>query len=321
MADIDWDKINLAVRDQILGKVEDQVFQDFVLFNRMRMRGIKKKGGRKLSVKVSVGRNTNVMSYKGHQELNRDPMNPFEEMLFDWRLYSAAINISGHERLLVEGTDLALFEMIEEEVANAKSSLAERLNEDAYLDGTGGEGIESDIDGLANIIDDGTNYGTIGGLSRTTYPVLAAGYYANAGVDRPLTYKLANRSQSAGLAGARGLPTMALTTPDLLDKLKETMQPHQIVSDTSKPSLGFPNVLVNQTPVFADTYCTAGRFYWINEKVTELITHTKRDFLFVPFREPTGQDAAVAYIWWAGNLVCRKPAANVQLRDLDEESI
>ena len=27
MADIDWDKINLAVRDQILGKVEDQVFR------------------------------------------------------------------------------------------------------------------------------------------------------------------------------------------------------------------------------------------------------------------------------------------------------
>ncbi len=321
MADIDWDKINLAVRDQILGKVEDQVFQDNVLLNRMKQRGLKKRGGRKLAVKITTSRNTNVMSYKGHQELNRDPMNPFKEMLFDWRLYSVAINISGHERLLVEGTDLALFEMIEEEVTNAKSSLAERLNEDMYLDGSGGEGIESDIDGLANIIDDGTNYDDIGGLSRTTYDVLEAGYYANGGVDRPLTYKLANRSHSASLAGGAGKATMGLTTPDLLDKLKETLQPHQLVSDMSKPSLGFPNVLLNQVPVFADTYCTAERLWWINEKVTELITHTKRDFIFVPFREPTGQDAAVAYIWWAGNLVCRKPRANVQVRDIDEESI
>lgn len=316
--EIDWDKISEATRDQILGDVEDQVFTENVLLNRMKMRGIKKKGGEKLTVKCYISANSGAQSYAGRSTLNTDPISPFIKLQYDWKLYSVPINVSGHERLINQGSEQAIFDIIEEETDIAKLSLAEKLNEDMYLDGTGNGSL--DIDGLANIVDDGTNYDLIGGQSRTTYAVLEAQYFANAGVDRQLTYKLANRSHSATLNHGKRA-SMGLTTVDLLDKLKETLQPHQIVSDTSKPSLGFPNILVNQVPLFADEYCTAERLFWIQERDLFLVTHTNRDFIFVPFREPTNQDAAVAYIWWAGDLVCRKPKTSAVVLDLDEETI
>lgn len=316
--DIDWNKISVSTRDQIIGNVEDQIFQDNVLLNRMQMRGIKKKGGAHLAVNCRVNKNDTVMSYVGAEDLNTDPQLPAVKAVFNWKLYSAAINLSGQELLINEGSDMALFDLIGEETEDCKMSLAERVNTDMYLDGSGNG--SKNIDGLANLIDDATNYATFGGLSRNTYTTLRAHYFANSAVNRQLTYKLANRSHTSTLAGGRGKATMGITTPNLFDKLKETLQPHQIVSDTSAPSMGFPNILVNQVPLYADTYATANRLWWINEKTLFLVTHVKRDFIFVPFRQPTKQDAAVAYIWWAGNLFCNAPKANAQVRDLDEEA-
>lgn len=314
----DWSKISVATNEMFIEKkVEDSVFSSNVLLDLLRRKGIKKKGGSQISQPVNLGRNTNVGSYYGHDILSNDPMETLAKATLEWSQYYGAVNISGREQRINEGSPEAIFDLIDTELEVVKESLMECMTQDVFGDGTGNGG--KDLDGLLEAIDDGTNYATYEGINGSTYTSWKANYFANGGTGRALTLQLLGRARSATLSKGQKA-NVGVTTVALLDKLTELVTPLTIVAESAqKPNIGFDSVTFQRTPVFADENCPAGRFFWLQLRDIQLVVHPSCDFLFVPFAKPINQDAQVAYILWMGNLFCKRRNSHAQIRDLDAD--
>ena len=78
-------------------------------------------------------------------------------------------------------------------------------------------------------------------------------------------------------------------------------------------SAGFTNILVDNIPFVVDPHVDNGpnasnsRIYALNENVINLVVSPRADFYLEDFQKPVNQDAMVAMILWAGNLVNMAP--------------
>ncbi|MHB8603593.1 MAG: hypothetical protein ACYC9R_13240, partial [Nitrosotalea sp.] len=80
--------------------------------------------------------------------------------------YSANVTIVGTDAL-ANNTARKVIDLVEVEMGSRAQDMADSLGTIFY-----GGGIGTDPNGLAILVDDGTNYATIGGLSRSTYTTL-----------------------------------------------------------------------------------------------------------------------------------------------------
>ena len=138
--------------------------------------------------------------------------------------------------------------------------------------------------GLQAIVDDGTNAGTIGGASRTTYTALNATYTSSAGT--MTLAKLATLDSAASKGSEVGaMPNLNATTFTIWDLYETLLEPTTVSNYNSN---GFPmlsirgeNVVPNAQrggaagfmvlfhrgkAVLKDKYCTSGVWYKLNEK-------------------------------------------------------
>lgn len=177
-----------------------------------------------------------------------------------------------------EGTiDLDVFKQ-EEAVAEAVQALGTAV----YEGGTGKQ-----FNGLANIVDDATTYSTIGGQSRSTYPMLNAQVNASGGT---LTLaKLATLDDDCSAAGIDSeSPNINLTTKIVWSLYEELLAPQVQASYASvgydrlplrgnsivksadlKGAAGFTVLSYRGNPVLKDDACTAGVWFMLNERYLE----------------------------------------------------
>jgi hypothetical protein len=155
-----------------------------------------------------------------------------------------------------------------------------------------GFGLGKSFDGLGNIVDDGTNAGTYGGLSRTTYPFLKGDVTSVTNGTITLSYLSSEFDNVSAASSTSESPTFGLTTKAIWTYVEGLIQPMlsaryestsvkgydrvdgKTPTGTSAPMRGtelsgaggFISISWRGRPIFADDKATAGTFFWVNER-------------------------------------------------------
>lgn len=164
----------------------------------------------------------------------------------------------------------------------AEAEAISRMGTAIFGTGTGGQPL-----GLEAIVDDGSNVGTIGGQSRTTYTQLNSTV-----TDFSTTLSLAKLATLTSAVSASGVaseePTIHVTTKTIWDLYEQLLHPNVraeyqsvgynkvpvrgnslVKSVELKGGAGFTGLSWRAIPVIKDDKCTAGTWYALNENYLE----------------------------------------------------
>lgn len=223
-------------------------------------------------------------SFSGMGNFDTTATDTTVRMAFDLRAYEQPIVVPGLDKLLNQG-ESQVTDLVEFKVEEAQHEMEDALGTMIYGDGTGNG--NADFLGLDAIVDDGTSVATIGGLSRTTYPVLNATRTASGG-----TVSLAKIatliSNVSGGSNQRNSPTVMycnetvwdfieqLVTP-LLQATYQVMELPRITMKSKAPissaelrgAVGFRSIVYKGIPIVADEKSTAATLWALNENFIE----------------------------------------------------
>lgn len=263
--------------------------------------------------KLNSGWYTGLDEFDVSRKLTKTPM------IFSWKQIWANISIDGLSMLQNAGA-AKVIDMVETEQETARLTLSDALGTALYGDGQGTVTSTKALDGLLAAVDDSTNFGTYGGISRAVADsvglAIRGKYDATGG-----PFSLPAVNTQFGLATIQPeKPDLIVTTQTLWNKFWERAQPSQ--RTPSGPGfddlarIGFDTINFNGAAVVVDSKPTTGSVFGLNTKSIKLVVHRDRDFHFTGFKIPINQDAIVGQILWAGNLVVPSPRLNFQMRNL-----
>jgi hypothetical protein len=116
----------------------------------------------------------NANSYSGYEILNIAANSPISSAEFAIKQYAAAVSMSGLEMLQNSGKQ-AFIDLMEGRIQITEGQLLNRMDYDAYQDGTGNS--SKNLTGLAAAVPDDPTTGTYGGISRSTFSFWRSQYY------------------------------------------------------------------------------------------------------------------------------------------------
>ena len=174
------------------------------------------------------------------------------------------------------------------------------------------------FNGLAGLIDDGTNSITVGGQSRTTYPVLKSKVYAAGSVNptrQNVSQYINGVAKNCGEAptyGLMGFGTWSLLQQDFIGQEQYNITPGSSFDETSSgPRSGFRALMVSGVPIFPDFYCPEGTLYLPQSRYMNLYLHEQGSFAFTGFESMlnNGQLGYIGLLLTLGELISTKPSA------------
>lgn len=308
----------------------DAVFTELAVWEQMKSAGrITKQGGLKILQPVMYQKSTAVGSFSGWDTLDTTPQEGLTNAEFAWKRYFLTVAID-NETLDKNRGKMAMLNILKTRIAQAEMSLADRMNTDIFLDGTGNGG--KNLTGFELAVD---SAGTYGNINRTGDTWWRAKETAVAG--------------ALAIAGASGMRRMyndcalgpTRQTPDLIVTYQAAFEAYEALMDTNtryiiaqmdKPNAVFPkqNLVFRDARMYWDDAIQSGYMYFLNRKSLGIVELEGRgaevmdqeedrdagSFRIRAFQEPLNQDAQVARAIWAGNLVCEAPYRNGKLTGL-----
>lgn len=264
-------RITTTTNNRLLPKVVDLVLSDNV-FAQMMMTKAAKWQGKQIEKVIKVSNGQSGSSFNGFDTFSRNASDTRQKMVHDAKFYQKSVAIAGTEIDINESSDEdKIIELIAIELESAVTEMADEIGTLFFGDGTGNSG--KDFDGLQNIVDDGTNAATYGGLTRATYPTPLNATYTNSGG----TISLAKLDTLlAACKSGNRKTTLGLTTEAIFDYIGQLFQPMERINMTQlvkgkglEGQAGFTTLSYKGVPIVADEKCTTGVFYALNEKFLE----------------------------------------------------
>jgi hypothetical protein len=292
----------------------DAVFGDLVLFDVLSKKSkVSKRGGIKILQPLMYAKSTAVGSYSGWDVLDLSPQEGLTNAEFDWKFYYGSLAIS-NEELFRNSGKAQMIDLLESKWAQAKMSLADKINKDMFLDGTGNGG--KDITGLALMAD---SAGTYGGINRSTNTWWGA-QETNVGGVLAITGSTGMRRMynDCSLGRGRVTPDFIITTQAGFESYEALLDANMryTITQAKTPVFQNLNLMFRDTPLFWDDYCQTGTMYFLNSNFIKLVVFSERDggvnkgddrdtgdFRTEPFQTPQNQDGKVAKFFWQGQLV------------------
>lgn len=146
---------------------------------------------------------------------------------------------------------------------------------------------------------------TYGGISQS------ANSFWQSNVDSTTTALSLSKLQEQYEAAKEGSEAVGLITfsEAQFNILWGLIQPQQRFSDGDTAKAGFKNLMFNGAICAEDSYAPTNYVVGWNLDKVKLVSHTDRKFpgKFIDFEMPHNQDADIAHIRWAGQLVCEEP--------------
>ena len=180
-------------------------------------------------------------------------------------------------------------------------------------DGTGN--FSKDFDGILNGADNGTLYGTYGGIVRSEN-TWWKGYVDSTG--GAVTLDLVN-SAIGQTTIAQKKPDLAFTTQAIYDKLWARVQPQQrfLDSKSTLAQVGFSGINFNgHMEIIVDNHVPAGYMLGMNTEYWKLVLNRKRNFFWTAEKVPVDADAYIRQMLTMGNLLCNQCRTNFILSGL-----
>jgi hypothetical protein len=242
-------------------------------------------------------------SYQGYQLLNVTPSDTIQNAAFAWKQYYSPVTVDGLT-LLRADSPIAIADFIATQFKQAEMDLFDNLGNGLFSDGTNA----LMIDGLQEIVDNGTVAASYAAISRSANP------WWNAQIDSTTTttslLSLNNMFMNC-TSGGRS-PTIIVSNNTGYSRYWNlNLSPQQFPvqpggKDIQLAQAGFENLLFNGVPWVVDSHvgltAATGGPYFLNEDYFELIVSELANFKLQDFQTPVNQDAMTALLLWAGNL-------------------
>lgn len=314
--------LTAIARHYIMPTITDNIYNSNVLLYRW-MKANKKmvQGGTQIEVPLMFQRFNTGGAYKGYEVLNTTPSDTIKNAAFDWKQHYVTWAIDGLTLLKADSPE-AVANIIALQGQQAYMEMAENLANGLFKN-PNGSGTQlssaSDIDGLSAAVGNASvgdaNYG---GLSRSTNT------WWTSQIDSSTTSitAMSNYQTMFGNCTYGGQqPTIIVSRQDQYNKYIALNAQASGVGysvqynrepgghDEILANAGFTNALFNNTPWVIDSHVsdagntTTGRIYFLNENVLSWVVSPRADFYLEDFMRPVNQDAFVATLLWAGNLV------------------
>ena len=226
-------------------------------------------------------------------------------MIFDWKFNYTPVNLDVIDVDLNDSAE-AVFDLVEAAMETGELSMVDEMSSQLFSDGTGNGGL--DMDGLANAVSRSTSV-AYGGITRSA-TAGTPGAALRAGVENTtggaLSLAQTNSDYGSCVIG-REKPDLMVTTQTLWDRFWERSQASERNKPESDRDIGFESVRFNAADVTVDSHCPSGFLYFLNTKWFKYYTHSKWDFRFRGFFEPSNQQRQIGQIVAWGNTVCRSP--------------
>jgi hypothetical protein len=300
--------VSSIARRFILPEVADNVYNDnAVLFRLMQANRRIVRGGTQIEVPLMYSRFSAGGPYSGFDVLNVAPSDTVKNGAWDWKQYFVPVTVDGLTLIKTDSPE-SIANFLELYFAQAEMEMAELLAVGLWSDGTSNP---KDFDGLKGAVDDSSVLGTYGGLSRTTNT-----WWKSQLDSSTATLTLAALNSMFGNAKSGGRhPTLIASRQEqynrywALNTVNQQFVAQPGGHDEQLAQAGFTNLIFNGVPWIVDSHVFNGpnasnsSVVFLNEDYIWLAVSPRADFYLEDFQTPVNQDAMVAKMLFAGNVV------------------
>lgn len=274
------ERVLSLTQDYLLPKVVDNVLGSNVLS--LRLIGNSKEGkGESIKKAIKYQSSGTATSFAGLDTFTAAGLTTKVRISYDMRGVRIPIGISGMEAVANAVTETQVTDLVIEALEESQMELLDAVGGMIYGTGTGNG--NKDFLGLGAIVDDGTDVGTIGNLSRTTYPVLNATRTAFTGGAMALS-ALATLYSNISSGSTLSSPTLITSNETGWDFYEQLLTPmvrenytmfgyYQVgqaggatrAKESLQGAQGFTAVTYKGIPWARDEKATAQRVFMLNE--------------------------------------------------------
>lgn len=300
----DYNDIFTSTLESRTGSLADNVSKGNALLSRLHDKGKIREisGGSKILEELEYGEG-DLTWYSGYETISYTPKQLFTAAEYSLKLCAVPVAISGEDMLKNAG-HAQVMDLMSKRIDNACKTMKNKMSAAVYSDGTGSDGKE--IGGLALLVADAPETGTVGGINRAT-----AGneFWRNKALtaDAALTSDtiLANMDKLyMQLCRGTERPDLIVTGSGLYSIFESALTPMQRFSDSKMADAGFANLKYKNTDVLCDNgQCPDNKMYFLNTNYIYLRPHKDRNMAVIGGeRLAINQDAMYKIIGWAGNM-------------------
>ena len=307
--------VTSIARRYILPDVVDNVYNNNLLFFRLNQANKKiVRGGTQIEVPLMYQQFAAGGAYTGFEPLDTSPSDTVKNGAWDWKQYYVPVTVDGLTLIKTDSPE-AIADFIRLYFAQAEMEMSRILGAGLFSDGSTNT---KEIDGLEGAVDDGTNLATYAGLERASANTWWQAQY-DAVTTAVGTTAMNNMFGSCTVGGRH--PTIIITTQTNYNRYwalgagvagGQRFPAGPGAVDEQLFQAGYTNLLFNGIPLCVDdnsptdgpTGAGSGHhMYFLNEDYIWLACSPRADFYMEDFQTPTNQDAMVAKLFFAGNLV------------------
>lgn len=334
--------VTSVTRNTIIPKVYDTVTKGSPLLMTLLKTAKSWKSGLKYEVPIKYMDTTNGGNYGIADKFDTERQNVRTKMEFEVKMAAKPVVLAKIETTLNMG-DEQVVDLLEAEFDSQAQSLANLMAQNLYT----GTGSGNSWDSLYEAADDGTNFSTYGGKSRTTYTSIKGYYLASAGTITLAKFATAHDAVTVGVDS----PTQIVTTKSIWSTYESLLTPSIRANYTTSgyPKMdaygmvaaragmgaeqGFDVLFFRGSPVIKDEQMPSGKVFFVNsnyfsfkgvkikgyktlgfKKTSDAVPEgvpgrvpMTLGFNFKDMQEPTDQAAEVGHLIYAGNFFSENP--------------
>lgn len=271
-------RVTALTQNWLLPKVVDNVLNGNVLAYRL-MGNAKQGKGTTIDRAIKYKKSGTATSFFGLDTFQAVPLDTKITLSYDMRGVRIPLAVSGMDAVANAVSQTQVTDLVKNTVEESETELIDVVGDMVYSTGTGNN--NKDFIGMGALVDDGTDVSTIGGQSRSTYPVLNATRTASGGT---LTLAKLSTLFSAVSSGTANSTTTLITSNETVWDLYEQlltptvrenynmmggltvgMQGGAQRQDGLKGTAGFVAVTFKGIPWVRDEKSTAQTIWMLNE--------------------------------------------------------
>jgi hypothetical protein len=286
-------------RHYIMPSITDNIYGSNPLFFRINASKRFIQGGTQIEVPLMYSRFSHGGPYSGADVLPIVPEDTVKNGVWDWRQHFVGVMVDGLT-LIKTDSPLAVANYIKLFFAQGEMEMAENLAAGIFSSGA----VPKEIDGMQLAID---SAGTYAGINRSTNS------WWSAVEDGATTVLAMSALQSffGNVSEGGRHPTLFASQQANYNRywnINQADQSFQYLNgqafDEQLASAGFTNQLFNGVPWVVDSHIhDSNTLYAFNEDYIFWCVSPRADFYLEDFQTPVNQDAMVAKMLWAGNLI------------------
>ena len=295
------------------GKLSDTVSKNNALLSRLKEKGHNRQicGGSKILEELEYGQG-DMTWYSGYDTIQYTPKQLFTAAEFSLKLCAVPVAVSGEDMLKNSGK-FQMMDLFEKRIDNAAKTMANKMSEAVYGDGTSAGG--KSIGGLSLLVADTPETGTVGGINRAT-----AGneFWRNKSTTAavaftPETLRLAMDKMYLSLCRGVDKPDLIIAGDSMYSLFEQSLVSLQRYTDPKLAESGFAALRYKGADVVFDGgqggNCPDKKMYFLNSEYIYLRSHAERDMKVIGGeRMAVNQDALYKIIGWAGNMTMSNAA-------------